>query len=227
MRRMKLIICVLSITIAGILFLSTVSSNAQEGTKISEAELSKIFEEHIKWHETERKEGQRADLRGVNLSGSNLSGANLRGSDLRGANLIGAYLHKTDLEGANLEGASLQGADFWAADLEGANLRHGNLKGANLRHANLQHANLEEANLSFTNPWGANLTGANLEGAKLVWIALRGAEGLTIEQLSRAKTLYTAALDPELMEQVKEKCPHLLKEPKDADPKEGEPEFVE
>ena len=139
---MKLIICVLSITIAGILFLSTVSSNAQEGTKISEAELSKIFEEHIKWHETERKEGQRADL--------------------RGANLIGAYLHKTDLE-----------------------------------------------------------------GAKLVWIALRGAEGLTIEQLSRAKTLYTAALDPELMEQVKEKCPHLLKEPKDADPKEGEPEFVE
>jgi uncharacterized protein YjbI with pentapeptide repeats len=222
MRRMELIICVLSITIAGILFLSTVSSNAQEGTKISEAELSKIFEEHIKWHETERKEGQRADLRGVNLSGSNL----------RGANLIGAYLHKTDLEGANLEGASLQGADFWAADLEGANLRHGNLKGANLRHANLQHANLEEANLSFTNPWGANLeganlTGANLEGAKLVWIALRGAEGLTIEQLSRAKTLYTAALDPELMEQVKEKCPHLLKEPKDADPKEGEPEFVE
>ena len=164
---MKLIICVLSITIAGILFLSTVSSNAQEGTKISEAELSKIFEEHIKWHETERKEGQRADL--------------------RGANLIGSYLHKTDLEGANL---------------------------------------------SFTNPWGANLeganlTGANLEGAKLVWIALRGAEGLTIEQLSRAKTLYTAALDPELMEQVKEKCPHLLKEPKDADPKEGEPEFVE
>ena len=209
---MKLIICVLSITIAGILFLSTVSSNAQEGTKISEAELSKIFEEHIKWHETERKEGQRADL--------------------RGANLIGAYLHKTDLEGANLKGANLQGADFWAADLEGANLRHGNLKGANLRHANLQHANLEEANLSFTNPWGANLeganlTGANLEGAKLVWIALRGAEGLTIEQLSRAKTLYTAALDPELMEQVKEKCPHLLKEPKDADPKEGEPEFVE
>jgi hypothetical protein len=162
MRRMKLIICVLSITIAGILFLSTVSSNAQEGTKISEAELSKIFEEHIKWHETERKEGQRADLRGANLSGSNLSGANLRGSDLRGANLIGAYLHKTDLE-----------------------------------------------------------------GAKLVWIALRGAEGLTIEQLSRAKTLYTAALDPELMEQVKEKCLHLLKEPKDADPKEGEPEFVE
>ena len=179
---MELIICVLSITIAGILFPSTVSSNAQEGTKISEAELSKIFEEHIKWHETERKEGQRADLRGVNLSGSNLSGANLRGSDLRGANLIGSYLHKTDLEGANL---------------------------------------------SFTNPWGANLTGANLEGAKLVWIALRGAEGLTIEQLSRAKTLYTAALDPELMEQVKEKCLHLLKEPKDADPKEGEPEFVE
>ena len=219
---MKLIICVLSITIAGILFLSTVSSNAQEGAKISEAELSKIFEEHIKWHETERKEGQRADLRG----------ANLRGSDLRGANLIGAYLHKTDLEGANLEGASLQGADFWAADLEGANLRHGNLKGANLRHANLEEANLSFTNLSFTNPWGANLeganlTGANLEGAKLVWIALRGAEGLTIEQLSRAKTLYTAALDPELMEQVKEKCPHLLKEPKDADPKEGEPEFVE
>jgi hypothetical protein len=38
--------------------------------------------------------------------------------------------------------------------------------------------------------------------------------GLTIEQLSVVKTLYKSKLDSELMEQVKEKHPHLLEKPK-------------
>jgi hypothetical protein len=38
--------------------------------------------------------------------------------------------------------------------------------------------------------------------------------GLTIEQLSEVKTLYKSKLDSELMEQVKEKHPHLLEKPK-------------
>ena len=44
---------------------------------------------------------------------------------------------------------------------------------------------------------------------------LTGAENLTIQQLSKVKTLYKAKLDPELMEQVKKCCPHLLEEPKE------------
>jgi hypothetical protein len=37
--------------------------------------------------------------------------------------------------------------------------------------------------------------------------------GLNIEQLSEARTLYKAKLDPELKKQVKDKYPHLLKKP--------------
>jgi uncharacterized protein YjbI with pentapeptide repeats len=63
-----------------------------------------------------------------------------------------------------------------------------NLNGANLMIARLIEANLEEANLE-------------------------GVNGLTIEQFSKVKSLYGAKLDPALMEQVKEKYPHLLEEP--------------
>ena len=77
-------------------------------------------------------------------------------------------------------------------------LREPTFGGANLERANLNDANLERANLER-----ANLISANLEGAI----------NLTIEQLSKVKTLYKAKLDSALMEQVKEKYPHLLERP--------------
>lgn len=67
---------------------------------------------------------------------------------------------------------------------------------------------LIEANLQRAILVGANLRGGNLEGANL-W----GVHGLTIEQLSKVKSLYDAKLDPVLMAQVKEKYPYLLEEP--------------
>ena len=78
------------------------------------------------------------------------------------------------------------------------------LKGARLMVVRLIEANLQRAILV-----GANLRGGNLEGANL-W----GVHGLTIEQLSKVKSLYDAKLDPVLMAQVKEKYPHLLEGPK-------------
>ena len=81
-----------------------------------------------------------------------------------------------------------------------AKLRKVNLKGANLQEANLVGSDIKEVNLK-----GVNLKGANLKGAK----------NLTIEQLSKVKTLYLAKLDPELMEQVKKKYPYLLEKPKE------------
>ena len=48
---------------------------------------------------------------------------------------------------------------------------------------------------------------------------LREVSGLNIEQLSKVETLYNTKLDPELMEKVKEKYPHLLKEPKEEESK--------
>ena len=52
----------------------------------------------------------------------------------------------------------------------------------------------------------ANLSGANLSGANLTQV-----KNLSINKLSKVKTLYKAKLDPELIEQVKDKYPHLLK----------------
>ena len=50
---------------------------------------------------------------------------------------------------------------------------------------------------------------ANLSEADLTQV-----KNFSINELSEAKTLYKAKLDPELMEQVKDKYPHLLEEPK-------------
>ena len=55
---------------------------------------------------------------------------------------------------------------------------------------------------------------ANLQRAILLGANLWGVHGLTIEQLSKVKSLYDAKLDPVLMAQVKEKYPHLLEGPK-------------
>jgi len=87
-------------------------------------------------------------------------------------------------------------------------LREPTFGGANLERANLNDANLERANLER-----ANLERANLERANLISANLEGAINLTIEQLSKVKTLYKAKLDSALMEQVKEKYPHLLERP--------------
>ena len=55
----------------------------------------------------------------------------------------------------------------------------------------------------------ADLRDANLERANLTQV-----QNLSINQLPEVKTLYDAELNPELMEQVKNKYPHLLKKPK-------------
>ncbi len=75
--------------------------------------LQEILEAHRKWVESERKEGERADLIEANLQKANLRRANLQGADLRGANL----------QEADLSGTNLQEADLWRASLQGAYLR--------------------------------------------------------------------------------------------------------
>ncbi len=86
------------------------------------------------------------------------------------------------------------------ADLSDANLSDADLSGAKLSGAKLRGS----AYLR-----GTDLSGANLRGAYLSVVL-----GLSIEQLSTVETLYEAKLDPELMEQVKDKYPHLLKKSK-------------
>ena len=76
--------------------------------------------------------------------------------------------------------------------------------------------NLEEAILCEANLHGADLKDTNLNGANLEEADLHCVKNLTIEQLSKVKTLYKAKLDPELREQIEKDYPHLLKEPKES-----------
>jgi hypothetical protein len=75
--------------------------------EITDGELNKILEEHERWIDTDKKEGEKADL-----NGAELIGAELREANLSGAKLIGADLRKADLIGACLEGADLYRADL-------------------------------------------------------------------------------------------------------------------
>ena len=69
--------------------------------------------------------------------------------------------------------------------------------------------------------WKNSLDSVNLDGANLEGAYLEKARNLTIEQLSKVKTLYEVKnLIPKLMDQIKEKYPHLLEKPKDEKPKD-------
>jgi uncharacterized protein YjbI with pentapeptide repeats len=73
-------------------------------------------------------------------------------------------------------------------------------KGANLQDARLWKADLQKASLGKV-----DLRGANFEEADL-----RKATGLKVEQLAEVITQYKAKLNQELLEQIREKYPHLL-----------------
>ena len=72
----------------------------------------------------------------------------------------------------------------------------------------------ERKDLQGANLQGANLQGANLYGADLQEANLIGAHHLSLEQLSKVKTLYNAKLDEELLITLKEKYPALFEKPK-------------
>ena len=161
-----------------------------------------------------------ANLRYAYMKGAYLSYADFQGADMRGANLVSTYGRNTrfseanfwnaDMRGGRLEYSDFQGADFTLADLSGARLWDTNFRGARLFHANLQDAGLVRADFSKADLKDAILRGADLWGANL-----QGARNLDIEQLSEAKTLYNAKLDPELRKEIEEKYPHLLEKPQD------------
>lgn len=153
-----------------------------------------------------------ADLEGANLAGTYLKGANLVDAKLKGVNLTEADFRKAFLERVNLQGAYPVLANFERVNLEGANLED-----ANLMDANLDRANLLGADLSRTNLERAYLGDANFEGANLEYADLKGAKNLTIDQLSKVKTLYKAKLDEELEKPLREKYPSLFEKPKDKD----------
>lgn len=113
-------------------------------------------------------------------------------ADLKGADLSRADLSTEDLRNASLSGVNLGRANLYRADLRDSNLRDANLVGAYMKGVKLSRANL----------YHADLKDADLEDADL-----RDARGLTPSQLSLAKSLQKAVLDPDLLADLAKQSP--------------------
>jgi uncharacterized protein YjbI with pentapeptide repeats len=172
---------------------SDVAQGRYSGTKLKDA-IKRILEHGD-------------DLSGMNLSKKWLDGINLKGVNLYAVNFSESTFYSKGESTNNEKLSDFSGSNLRKANLTRAELRSANLFDANLQEANLGYANLQKANLFFANLQEANLASANLQEAYL-----EGVLNLTIEQLSKVKTLYEAKLAPDLMEQVKEKYPYLLEE---------------
>lgn len=147
----------------------------------------------------------RTNLSHVNLKSSNLNSSNLSNSSLIETNLENTRLNQTNFENSNLNQANLKGAYASGANFKDAYLIKANFDSAFLIKTNFINAYLMEANLC-----NSYLMGADFENASLYKADFRGAKGLTIEQLAKAKTLYLAKFDDELAGQVKVQMPELV-----------------
>ncbi len=147
----------------------------------------------------------KTNLSYTNLSGSNLNSGNVSQSSLIESNLENARLNQTNFENSNLNQANLMGAYASGANFKDTFLIKARFESAFLIKANFNNAYLMEANLQ-----NSYLMGADFENASLYKADLRGAKGLTVEQLSKVKTLYLAKFDDEILEQIKTNLPELV-----------------
>jgi len=175
-----------------------------------------------------------SDFNGANFLMADLAQATFRFSVLAGADLTATRLKGTLFFGCDLRGTSFRyawfgygkldycqaaGADFRMASFEGmghafyTNFEGANLEGISFRHCQVDksifaRANLKDADFRDSELWKTDFSGANLEGADF-----SGAIRLEAEQLSRARTLYRAKLDPPLSEKIKKNYPRLFEKP--------------
>ncbi|HNP07568.1 MAG TPA: pentapeptide repeat-containing protein [Cyclobacteriaceae bacterium] len=147
----------------------------------------------------------RTNLNYVNLKGSNLNSANISNSSLIESNLENTRLNQTNLENTNLNQVNLRGAYASGSNFNDAFLIKAQLEGAFLIKTSFRNAFLMEANLQ-----NSYLMGADFENASLYKADLRGVKGLTIDQLSKAKTLYLAKFDDAFFDEIKMNIPELV-----------------
>jgi uncharacterized protein YjbI with pentapeptide repeats len=149
-------------------------------TNLSLADLS---EARLEWANLSKANLTAACFRRAQLDMADLSEADLTHANLNGADLIGAVLYNTVFFGARLMYVNFSSTDLRRASFTGANLSSADLRAADLSGTHFSNANLNKANLS-----GANLTETNLEKTlSLKNTDLRGAKGLTKEQLAACK----------------------------------------
>lgn len=146
----------------------------------------------------------------TNLSYTNLQASNLNQADVSSAMLIECQLQESRLNQTYFSYSNLNQAQLCKAYANGAHFNDTYMIKANLQSAFLIKSNFENAFMMEADLRGAYAVGANFKNANLYKADLRGVDGLTVEQLSEAKTLHQALLDDGLMEQIKEKYAKLL-----------------
>ncbi|MFZ9981388.1 MAG: pentapeptide repeat-containing protein [Cyclobacteriaceae bacterium] len=145
------------------------------------------------------------NLNYVNLKASNLNSANVSTCSLIEINFENCRLNQTNFENSNLNGANLKGAYASGSNFQDAYLIKTNMESAFLIKSNFKNAFLMEASLA-----NSYLMGADFENASLYKADLRGAQGLTADQLIKAKTLYLAELEPDLKMEISRLAPQLI-----------------
>lgn len=148
---------------------------------------------------------RKTNLSNVNLKGSNMNSADLSHAMLIDINLESTRLNQTNFEDSNMNQANLNNAFASGASFKDAFLIKSSFAGAFLIKANFQNAYLMESNLS-----GCDLSGVDFENANLYKADFRNSNGLSVEQLSVAKSLYLAKFDLELQQEIEEQLPELM-----------------
>lgn len=146
----------------------------------------------------------------TNLNYVNLSGSNINSADISNANLIETNLQHTRLNQTNFENSNLNQANLTSAYASGANFQDAYLIKAVLNKAFLIKTNFRNAFLMEADLRDCYLTGADFENASLYKADLRGAKGLTKEQLLQAKTLYLAQMDDDIRKEIEDSLPELM-----------------
>ena len=155
------------------------------------------------------------DLVGTYLTKTNLSKVDLREANMNTANasnsvMIEAVLTDARLNQTNFENGNLNQTDFRKTFASGANFKDAFLIKANFEGAFLIKTNFSNGYLMEANLRNCALTEANFENANLYKADFRGADGLTLEQLSKAKSLYLAEFDPEIYKILEKEIPDLI-----------------
>lgn len=146
-----------------------------------------------------------ANLNYVDLTGSNMNYVNLDDSTLINAMLMNVRMNQASLKAAKLNKADLRGAFLGGANCEGASMIKCDMENTQLIKTNLRNAFLMDGNLK-----NAMVAGADFYQANLMKADLRGIQGVTAEQLSTARSLAKALLDPELEQELRMNYPHLF-----------------
>jgi len=146
----------------------------------------------------------------TNLSYVNLTEANLNSSNLSSANLVGSNMERARLNQTRLENAQLNQANLSNSFASGANFKDAVLIKANFENAFLIKTDFTNAFLMEAKLSGCHVTGANFNNANLYKADLRGIQGLDLENLASAKTLFLAKFDEEIMNKLMSQYPELM-----------------